>query len=133
MKYLLDTNMCIYAQKQNPSVLRHFKEHLKDGLAVSVITVGELEYGIAKSFYPDKTRLRVEQFLTSVEILPLTREAMTVYGRICASLEKKGTPIGKMDMLIAAHALSQNLIIVTNNVREFERVENLKIENWYEP
>ena len=132
MKYLLDTNICIYVQKQYPSVLRKFMEKADEGLAISVITLAELEHGAAKSTRPEKSRVALIKFLSMVTVLPFDREAAYEYGQIRAALERKGTPIGPLDMQIAAHAKAENLIIVTNNVREFERVEGLIIENWYE-
>ncbi len=131
MKYMLDTNICIYAQKQNPSVLAHFHEKAKDGLAISVMTLAELEHGAAKSTRPEKSRVALMKFLSFVTVLPFDSRAAYEYGIIKAALEKKGTPIGPLDMQIAAHAKAEHLILVTNNVREFQRVEGLEIENWY--
>ena len=132
MKYMLDTNICIYVQKQNPAVLARFQEHAGEGLAISVITLAELEHGAAKSTRPEKSRVALIKFLSLVTVLPFDRTAAYEYGQIRAELERKGKPIGPLDMQIAAHAKAENLIIVTNNVREFERVEGLMIENWYE-
>ncbi|MCM1577739.1 MAG: type II toxin-antitoxin system VapC family toxin [Ruminococcus sp.] len=131
MKYMLDTNICIYAQKGVPQVLEKIKENRREGLAVSAVTLAKLEYGISASTAPQKNTLSLLKFLTVTEILPFDSSAASEYGKICARLRRKGTPIGTMDMLIAAHARSQNLIIVTHNVREFEHIENLKIEDWF--
>ncbi|MEE5991790.1 MAG: type II toxin-antitoxin system VapC family toxin [Oscillospiraceae bacterium] len=132
MKYMLDTNICIYAQKQNPAVLHQFHEKASDGLAISIITLAELEHGAAKSSRPEKSRVALIKFLSLVSVLLFDEKAAYEYGKIRADLEKKGTPIGPLDMQIAAHAKAENLITVTNNVREFQRVEGLIIENWYQ-
>lgn len=132
MKYMLDTNMCIYAQKQNASVLAKIKNNREQGLVISSITLAELEYGVRASAATDKNFVSLLRFLSIVEILPFDSNAASEYGIIRAELKRKGTPIGNMDMLIAAHALSEGLIVVTHNTREFERVTNLRIEDWYE-
>lgn len=131
MKYLLDTNMCIYAQKKNENVLAQMKEHFDDGLAISSITLAELEYGVQASADIEKNTIALMKFLAIVEILPFESSAAVEYGKICADLRKKGTPIGNMDMLISAHAKAENLTVVTHNTRQFERVIGLKIEDWY--
>lgn len=132
MKYMLDTNMCIYAQKQNSSVLAKIRENRREGLAVSAITLAELEYGVKASAAPEKNTVALLKFLTVAEILPFDGKAATEYGKIRADLRRRGTPIGNMDMLIAAHAKSEGLIIVTHNTREFERVDGLQLEDWFE-
>ena len=132
MKYMLDTNMCIYAQKKNESVLDKLKEHWQEGLAISSITLAELEYGVKASAAPEKNSIALMKFLSIVEILPFDTGAAEEYGNICAFLRKKGTPIGTMDMLISAHAKSEGLTVVTHNTREFERVSELKLEDWFE-
>lgn len=132
MKYMLDTNMCIYAQKKNENVLAKLKEHWQEGLAISSITLAELEYGVKASAAPEKNSVALLKFLSIVEILPFDTGAAEEYGSICAYLKKKGTPIGTMDMLISAHAKSEGLTVVTHNTREFERVPDLKLEDWYE-
>lgn len=130
---MLDTNICIYAIKRKPlQVFEHIKENLENGLCISSITLAELEHGIAKSNYPQKNRASLARFLTILNVLPFDEAAAREYGQICSYLQKKGMPIGTMDMLIAGHARSLSCTIVTNNVREFERVANLKIENWTE-
>lgn len=103
---------------------------MDDGIAISAITLAELLHGVEASAYPEKNLLALNQFLSIVEILPFDDEAAAEYGKICAALRRQGTPIGTMDMLIAAHAKAKGLIIVTNNIREFERVEGLRLENW---
>ena len=131
MKYMLDTNVCIYAQKKNENIIAKIKENFEEGLAISAITLAELEYGVKNSINPEKNTVALLKFLTVVEVLPFDGEAAAEYGDICATLKRNGTPIGPMDTLIAAHAKSEGLTIVTHNVREFERVADLKIEDWY--
>ena len=131
MTYMLDTNICIYAIKNKPEqVLEKLKENLSNGICISAITLAELQHGVEKSINPEKNSMALLQFLSILDILPFDDLAAVEYGKICAYLQKRGTPIGTIDMLIAAHAKTENLIIVTNNVREFERVPDLKIENW---
>ena len=131
MTYMLDTNICIYAIKNKPEqVLEKLKKNLSNGICISAITLAELQHGVEKSMNPEKNSMALLQFLSILDILPFDDLAAVEYGKICAYLQKRGTPIGTMDMLIAAHAKIENLIIVTNNVREFERVPDLKIENW---
>ncbi|MEE3499124.1 MAG: type II toxin-antitoxin system VapC family toxin [Ruminococcus bromii] len=131
MKYMLDTNMCIYAQKNNPNVIAKIKQNFQQGLAISSITLAELEYGVQASANIEKNAVSLLKFLSIVDIIPFDSGAAVEYGKICADLRKKGTPIGTMDMLIAAHARAENLIVVTHNTREFERVEGLQLEDWY--
>lgn len=131
MKYMLDTNMCIYAQKNNPNVIAKIKQNFQQGLAISSITLAELEYGVQASANIEKNTVSLMKFLSIVDVLPFDSGASVEYGKICANLRKKGTPIGTMDMLIAAHARAENLIVVTHNTREFERVEGLQLEDWY--
>lgn len=131
MKYMLDTDICVYLIKKKPeNVLINLHSHIGDGIAISAITLAELMHGVEASAYPEKNLLALNQFLAIVEILPFDDEAAAEYGKISASLRRQGTPIGAMDMLIAAHAKAKRLIIITNNVREFERVEGLDLENW---
>lgn len=128
---MLDTNICIYTIKHNPeSVIKRFTKEIFNGLCISSITLGELWHGVEKSVNPQKNSITLTKFLTALTILPFDDLAAIEYGKICAYLQKQGTPIGPMDMLIAAHAKSENLILVTNNTREFERVPDLKLENW---
>ncbi len=131
MRYLLDTNICIYLIKQKPpEILQKFTQYTLDDLAISVITVAELQFGVQKSRYPAQNHAALEQFLLPLNILDLDYAAASVYGRIRALLEQQGTPIGAMDLLIAAQALSTNLSIITNNTREFVRVPGLQVLNW---
>ncbi len=133
MMYMLDTNIVIYAIKHAPaSVFSQLKAHLSDGLCISAITLAELEHGVQKSAYPMKNKAALLQLLSILDVLPFDDRAAAEYGSLCAYLQQQGTPIGTMDMLIAGHARAENLILVTNNVREFQRVPHLSIENWAE-
>jgi tRNA(fMet)-specific endonuclease VapC len=121
----------MYIIKKKPEkVLGRLKNARVSDIGVSSITLSELEYGAAKSSRPDQNRIALTEFLAPIEILPYDDMAAQEYGRIRATLERQGTPIGSMDMLIAAHALSLNCTLVTNNEREFSHVPSLKIENW---
>jgi tRNA(fMet)-specific endonuclease VapC len=131
MKFLLDTNICIYIIKQKPlEVLHKFKTYQVGDIGISSITVAELEFGVQKSQYPAKNQQALAQFLLPLKIVDFDNAAATIYGDIRAKLEKQGTPIGSLDTLIAAHALSLQVTLITNNIREFNRVPNLKIKNW---
>lgn len=132
MKYMLDTNMCIYAQKNISQVIEKIKNNFQYGVAISSITLAELEFGVQASANIEKNTIALYKFLSIIEILDFDSSAATEYGKIRADLKGKGTPIGNMDMLIAAHAKSENLIVVTHNTREFERVEGLQLEDWFE-
>lgn len=131
MKYMLDTNMCIYAQKQNPGVLAKMRENYNRGIAISSITLAELEYGVYASASRERNTVALLKFLSVVEVLPFGSGAAEEYGIIRAELRKMGTPIGAMDMLIAAHAKAEKLTVVTHNTREFERIEGLQLEDWF--
>ena len=131
MKVMLDTNICIYIIKQQPkSVLERFATFAVGDLGISVVTLAELEYGAMKSRQPGRNRDALEQFVSPLQIAVLDRQAAIVYGKLRAVLEEKGRPVGSMDLLIAAHALSLNVRLATNNVREFKRVPGLRVENW---
>jgi tRNA(fMet)-specific endonuclease VapC len=131
MKFLLDTNICIYIIKQKPSeVLQKFNSYQVGDIGISSITVAELEFGVQKSQYPAKNQQALAQFLLPLKIVNFDNAAATIYGEIRAKLEKQGMPIGSLDTLIAAHALSLQVTLITNNIREFNRVPNLKLENW---
>lgn len=131
MKYMLDTNICIYAQKQFKNVLDNIKNNWQDGIVISTITLAELQYGVEASVNREKNAVSLMKFLSIVGVLPFDDYAAAEYGKIRSDLRKKGTPIGTMDMLIAAHARAEGLIVVTNNTREFERVDSIKLENWF--
>ena len=131
MKVMLDTNICIYIIKQKPtSVLQRFAAFPVGDLGISVVTLAELEYGASKSREPARNREALEQFVSPLEIAVFDRRATIAYGQTRAFLEKRGRPIGSMDLLIAAHALSLNVRLVTNNLEEFRRVPGLRVENW---
>ena len=131
MKYMLDTNICIYLIKHKPAdLLERFRQTDISEISISSITLSEFFYGVSKSSKPEQNFIALTQFAAPLEILPFGGEAAQYYGDLRAHLEKKGTPIGSLDMLIAAHALSLSITLVTNNEKEFNRVPNLKIENW---
>lgn len=133
MTYMLDTNICIYIMKNKPEkVLRRFKEELNNGIGISSITLAELEYGMKHSSNPAQNEQALLRFLVPLSVLPFGAGAASEYGAIRTFLQNNGTPIEPLDMLIAAHAKSEGLVMVTNNVRVFERVPGLKIENWAE-
>jgi tRNA(fMet)-specific endonuclease VapC len=128
---MLDTNICIYLiKKKPPGVLKKLAEHKISEVGISAITVAELEYGVEKSAQTDKNRDALAEFLAPFEIMPFDERASLEYGRIRAHLERKGTLIGSMDMLIAAHAQSLGVTLVTNNAKEFKRMPHLQVENW---
>lgn len=131
MSYMLDTNICIYAMKNKPEkVLQRLKEEINDGVCISSITLAELEYGMKHSSNPAKNEQALLRFLLPFDVLPFGAAAASEYGEIRAYLQKVGTPIDAMDMLIAAHAKSEDIVLVTNNTRGFERVVGLELENW---
>ena len=131
MIFLLDTNICIYLTKRRPAeVLRKFEEYAVGDIGVSSVTVAELYFDVQKSQHPAQNEQALEQFLLPLAAAAFDLKAAATYGRIRATLEKQGTPIGPLDTLVAAHALSLDLTLVTNNVREFGRVPGLSIENW---
>ncbi len=131
MKYLIDTNICIYIMNNRPlDVIKKFKQLNLGEIGVSAITVSELQYGVAKSTHPKENQHRLDEFLSPIEILAYNEIAARIYGEIRFQLEKRGESVGPLDLLIAAHAISQNLIVVTNNDKEFKRIKNLEVENW---
>jgi len=133
IRFMLDTNICIYIIKQRPEkVIGRLKKTRVSDIGVSSITLSELAYGAEKSSRPDRNKIGLAEFLAPLEILPYDDMAALEYGKIRANLERSGNPIGPMDMLIAAHALSVGCTLVTNNEREFSRVLSLKTENWAE-
>ncbi len=130
MKFLLDTDTCIYALKQNASVLQRLLAQKPEDIAVSVITEAELRTGAAKSSSAAKTLRLVENFLRPIEVLEFTSSDAVTYAQVRAKLELRGTPIGPLDTLIAAQAVGRKLILVSNNEREFRRVPGLHVQNW---
>jgi tRNA(fMet)-specific endonuclease VapC len=133
MRFLLDTNTCIYLiKKKPPQVLRKFNAFVVGAIGISSITTAELWFGVQKSRYPGKNQRALEQFLIPLTVVEFDHQAAMAYGRIRAWLESQGTPIGPLDTLISAQALSMQVTLVTNNIREFSRVPELKLENWAE-
>lgn len=131
MNYLIDTNICIYIINQRPpEVIQRFRDTDVGQIGISTITVSELNYGVAKSQLRKQNAKRLEEFLIPFEILPYDENASKYYGVIRSQLESQGKVIGPLDMLIAAHALSEDLVLVTNNEKEFQRIQSLKVENW---
>ena len=131
MKVMLDTNICIYIIKQRPhSVLQRFSSFQVGDIGISTIALAELEYGATQSAQPKRNREALGEFISALDVAAFDRPATEAYGKIRAALGKKGRPIGAMDLLIAAHALSLGVQLVTNNEREFKQVPELKVENW---
>jgi tRNA(fMet)-specific endonuclease VapC len=130
-QYLLDTNICIYIRRERPqTVLERFKVLPPGSTAISVITYGELIYGVQKSPDPRKAMMILEELTALIPIVPMAIEVAQTYGAIRSDLAARGELIGNNDLWIAAHARSLDLILVTNNESEFKRVEGLAIENW---
>ncbi len=128
--YLLDTNMVIYLQRGIPSVMQKLLVLGRQGVALPSLVVAELAYGVEKSTHQARNRDRLEQLLLEFNVLPWAHTAMWHYARHFHALRQKGQTIGHMDLLIAAQALAEDATLVTNNLREFERIEGLKLENW---
>ena len=131
MKFMLDTNICIYTIKHKPdTVIQNFLLHDPEEMCISAVTYAELMHGVEKSRAADKNRIALALFLSPLTILDFSVCAAEEYGKIRAELERRGTPIGTMDLLIAGHARAERLVLVTNNTKEFLRVEGLAAENW---
>lgn len=131
MNYLLDTNICIYIIRKKPSVvLERVRSKQPGQIAISAVTIAELEYGVVRSRHPERNRIALLEFLVPFAILDFDSRAALCYGRIRSSLESKGKPIGPMDLLLAAQARSRDMVLVTKNEREFRRVNDLRVENW---
>lgn len=131
MEFMLDTNTCIYIIKRKPpEVIDRLKQTEISKIGISSITLSELTYGVSKSSRPEQNRIALAQFIAPLEVLPYNDDASQYYGDLRAHLEKLGTPIGALDMLIGAHALSIACTLVTNNEKEFVRIPELKIVNW---
>jgi tRNA(fMet)-specific endonuclease VapC len=131
VRYLLDTNTCIYIRRQNPpNILARFQKLTPGEAAISAITYGELYYGAEKSLNPARASKELQLLMTALPVLPIPVEAGPAYGEIRADLERRGEIIGGNNLWIAAHAKSANLVLVTNNEREFRRVAGLTVENW---
>ena len=133
MRYMLDTNICIYAIKHKPEqVFSRLQEHEPEDICISAVTYAELVHGVEKSQAVEKNRLALALLLSNIEILDFNSSAADSYGKIRADLEQAGSPIGPLDMMIAGHAKSLGYTVVTNNTKEFMRVKGLKLENWVE-
>lgn len=131
MKYMLDTNIIIYTiNNRNLEVVSKFRKHSPNDMCISSITMAELEYGVCNSSKPAQNRFALLGFLSGIEILPFDAKASREYGMIRHQLKKNGTPIGNNDLLIASHAKSLNLKLITNNIKEFRQVEGLDVESW---
>lgn len=129
--FLIDTNICIHIMNDHPpEVIQKFREIGVGNICISSITVSELRYGACKSRQIKKNLKRIDEFLSPFEIISYDESAANHYGEIRSQLEKRGNVIGPLDMLIAAHALSENLTLITNNEKEFKRVKSLEVENW---
>lgn len=127
---LLDTNICIYIiNAKPPGVLERFEQYRLGDIGVCSVVAAELAYGVAQSGSA-RNRQALEMFLAPLTILPFDEAAVWVYGELRAELERRGTPIGSLDTMIAAHALSQQALLVTNNTREFAKVPRLQLDNW---
>jgi tRNA(fMet)-specific endonuclease VapC len=130
LKYLLDTNIAIYTLKNRPAAVREiFKRHAGQ-MAISTVTLGELVYGAERSSQPERNLADIEGFAARLSVLPFDEPAAAHFGQVRAELYRRGKPIGPYDMMIAGHARASGLILVTNNVREFERVPGVRLENW---
>lgn len=133
IRYLLDTNICIYIAKGQPLAVRHrFEAHTLQELAMSTITVGELRFGAEKSQARERALATIDQLVQMIQPCALPMAAAQHYGHIRATLQQQGLPIGNNDLWLAAHALAEGWTLVTNNTREFSRVLGLRFENWVE-
>ena len=131
MQYLLDTNICIYLIKKHPpEVLEKFRQHSPEEVAISIITLFELQYGVEKSQFKQRSEEALSKFIRPFNIIDQDRSSAVEAAKIRAQLELKGMPIGSYDLLIAGLAKSQEMILVTNSTREFERIGGLHLENW---
>src|ERR1700733_1183521 len=131
MKYLLDTNICIYLIKRKPShVFEQFARHKVGDIGISAITYSDVAFGVANSEREEQNQLALQEFIAPMEVADFPSGAATVYGQIRAELKKKGISLGPLDMLIAAHSLFLGTTLVTNNAKEFSRIPHLPIENW---
>ena len=131
MKVMLDTNTCIAIIKRKPpQVLTRFNAYKVGEIGISWVTLAELEFGVAKSQHLEKNQAALDEFVLPLEIANFDRETARVYGRVRATLEEKGAPIGSLDMMISAHALRLGVTLATNNTREFSRIKGLTIVDW---
>ena len=133
MKYMLDTNMCVFVLRGKPSsVSERLYQCADKEVCVSTVTVAELRFGADKSNQPEANHDKVSKFLLSIDVVDFDPGAADAYGEIRADLERRGQPIGELDMLLAAHAINEGLIFVTHNTSEFQRVKGLQLEDWFE-
>lgn len=133
MKLMLDTNTCIALIKRKPvHALQKFNEYQVGDIGVSAVTLAELRYGVSKSQHQAKNQTALDEFMLPLEVAAFDEQATIIYGELRAALEKQGTPIGPLDTMIAAHALSLGVTLVTNNTREFNRVPKLTVIDWIE-
>ncbi|GIK16408.1 MAG: ribonuclease VapC [Planctomycetota bacterium] len=131
IRFLLDTNICIdLIRGRGDRILARLQRRSIGSVGISVVTLAELRYGVEKSSDPPRNRVALAHFCAPFDLCPFEHQAAAAYGAIRADLERRGTPIGPLDTLIAAHALSLNVVLVTNNEREFRRVRGLRVENW---
>src|SRR5262245_24883724 len=131
MKYMLDTNVCVdIMRERSPKAMQRLRTMRPDDVCVSAVTLSELDYGACRSSDPERNRLLTAEFMTPIDVVSYDDACAPHYGLIRALLESKGTPIGPLDTMIAAHALTLNATLVTNNAREFRRVPDLRVENW---
>ncbi len=134
MRYLLDTNVCIdYLNGRYPSVVERIRETSPDDLCLSTVVVAELRYGADKSARKEQNHEKLDVLMAEIQCADFDLDTARSFGRVRTALEAKGTPIGPYDMMIAAHALCLGCVLVTDNVQEFARVEDLAVENWRQP
>lgn len=130
LRYMLDTNICIYVMKNRPQSLGERFSLLAEALCISSITLAELHYGVANSDRQAQNAQALAHFASRLDILPFGDKAAEHYGELRATLRRAGQPCGVHDMMIGAHARSEGLMLVTNNTREFDRMPGLHVENW---
>ena len=131
MKLMLDTNICIAIIKQKPKdILQKFSAYQVGDICISSVTLAELRYGVAKSQYQEKNKAALDEFILPLEVAEFNEVTAMFYGKLRATLEKQGTPIGALDTMIGAHTLSLNLTLITNNTKEFNRISGLKVIDW---
>lgn len=131
MIYMLDTNICIYIIKKRPnSILQKFQKIKDTDVCISVITFAELQYGVERSSSKKLNQQVINDFISRLLVLPWDNKAAIEYGKLRNTLNKKGTPVGNMDLMIASHAVSLKMTIVSNNLKEFRRIPKLQYENW---
>ncbi|MDO5623937.1 MAG: type II toxin-antitoxin system VapC family toxin [Pseudomonadota bacterium] len=134
MKYLLDTNICVYAMNGHMPVMRAMRQAGQDALCISAVVLGELAFGVARSAPTHRARnaAHLQQFTNALTVLPWSAQAAMHFGSERQRLRSAGAPIGEMDLLIGCHALAEGLTLVTHNTREFARIDGLTLENWVE-